>query len=117
MKVLNENSKSQFSRSVSPAMIRRKTANEKKVAELIDLAEEKQFDLVKVKVKEKIKEYSPILNWFNFELEYSQTSLIRTIFFEKFCSDNRNSGLLKVLNIRLGLELFLPMSGLSRIPG
>jgi hypothetical protein len=61
MKVLNENSKSQFSRSVSPAMIRRKSANEKKVAELIDLAKEKQFDLVKVKVIEKIKEYSPIL--------------------------------------------------------
>ena len=36
--------------------------------------------------------------------------------FEKFCSDNRNSGLLKVFNIRLGLEFFLPMSGLSRIP-
>jgi hypothetical protein len=76
MKVLNENSKSQFSRSVSPAMIRRKTANEKKVAELIDLAKEKQFDLVKVKVKEKIKEYSPILNWFNFELEYFDKELL-----------------------------------------
>ncbi len=37
-------------------------------------------------------------------------------FFEKFCSDNRNSGLLKVFNIRLGLEFFSPMSGLSRIP-
>jgi len=37
-------------------------------------------------------------------------------FFEKFCSDNRNSGLLKVFNIRLGLEFVLPMSGLSRIP-
>jgi hypothetical protein len=36
--------------------------------------------------------------------------------FEKFCSDNRNSGLLKVFNIHLGLELFLPVSGLSRIP-
>jgi hypothetical protein len=47
--------------------------------------------------------------------KYSLTSLIRTTFFEKFCSDNRNSGLLKLFYIRVGLKLFLNMFGLSRI--
>jgi len=64
--------------------------------------------------------YFYIVQYRNFLLRllktYRQTSLIRTIFFEKFCSDNRNSGFVKVFNIRLDLEFFLNKSGLSRIP-
>jgi hypothetical protein len=72
MNLLNEESNSQLSRSLSPSLLREDKQNKKLIESLRDLAERNVFPVVEVTIDDEVKEYSPILNWFSFDSKFKK---------------------------------------------
>lgn len=77
-------------------MFREKNQNQKKVASLKDLALQNKFPKVKVTIDGKLKEYSSILNWFDFQKEFNESGFskikFQCIICEKYVSGGDSLG-------------------------
>ena len=91
MRLLNEASNSQASRSLSPSVLENNNNNKECIQSLLELAQSNVFPLVEVKIGGKVKEYSSVLNWFNFVEKFNKP-VPKTINFECIVCGKKSIG-------------------------
>ena len=104
MNILNEASNSQ-TRSLSPYLRSKPTVNREEIQLIKDLAADNKFNQVEVKIDGKIKKYSPIYNWFNFENEINSPSQKKLKFECLICEKSFDGALGKPGNLLKHLKI------------